>query len=1378
MCTTKTIAARSKRDTEFGNTLFPWRDFARCDRSLRHFLVAATVVMGLSVSQQNQAQTAPDSFDVTIPTGSQNSATGTFTCSGGPPLICDAGFPGTIVDDVLLDSITFGATTYSAGTGQIIAGMAAVLTAGDGGGDVNAEWGDDDDNADGNDQPFAKAGYDIETIPGGQESTNPNVIDETILWVFRNLSLAEGVDGESQDFQIELSFDSSVADDDGALDSRPEILVFERGLNSDVSITLLLLGGTTSDPLILTSADFVDSGIDLDTVEISSPQILGVIGVDLTEFESVGNSFDASTDTVVGVRFGSAGGGADIFGVYGLSQNPGLDFDRGDAPDSYATDLSDDGEGIGPSHALDADLFLGRNPPDAENDGQPSADATADGSEETETYTFPTGSFSAGDTFAVEARIFNQTGGPARLCGWIDFNDDGTFQNTETQAGSTNAERTCVTAPADSVSTGSNPDTVTLNFVIPDDFTQSPSDGGYFARFRITSDWPDADSATPKGQVNDGEVEDYLIDTSTLPVSIASFSSFDGANGLEVSWSTVSETRNAGFYLWGDRGNGVELLTPKPIPAEPGDPLTPRSYRLQLPGVRTDQIKDLALSAVDYQGDEELYGLFQAGQAYGKQANPTPIRWDAIAAQAVSRTAQRSQSSTRGASPDVQAVDFEVSVAGMQSVSWQQLADAGLDLTGIDPGAIAVTLNGKPVPRQMLSGDAGGFRPGDSIRFWGERPTGRDALYLDRYRYRITVDQERAVQALTADEASGPEASFYMVRLFQDADNGYHFSSALQDPWYAARLRADRNNIYTTTFWIGDEMIAGKPGRLEVRLAGLTDFPADPDHHIRVAVNGQVVGERIFEGATVQTLDLALPPALLVPGVNEVTVTAPGETQAQFDISLIDTIALEYAANPGISDDRVLMQAVEGRARYTFSGLGDDARVYAWDGDNLFAVEAQNKIAYATPDVLYRAGFEPDESVPRAIEFSTLAGTADYWVSTDQQLLRPGAVASVGANALFDGPTTDPDFLVIAHPAFLPLSPGEAHPLNEFIAQREAEGWRVGLFDITELQAHYTGGMALPEAVNRFLADAETRFEYGHVLLVGGDSYDYTDNLGLGSLSFIPTHYAPTRFIEHTPADALLADLNGDGLSDKALGRWPVRSRGDLDAIVEKTLAWPEIANPQSAIWVTDSEDADSGSFVAQAERMIAPLVQAGWDEQQLDRVFFAEVAQRPGASRADSARMDLFDQLEQGRALTGFVGHGSAAMWTFQGLLTPDDLKDLYNEGNPTLIGTLTCYTSYFVSPYSDSVAHRWMNGYREGATGARIEGVPNGSVAIHGAATLSRYTQNEMYARTVLEAQLQGMTLGQAVEAGRRAARDRAMPDLVINWTLLGDPTLSLRR
>jgi hypothetical protein len=149
---------------------------------------------------------------------------------------------------------------------------------------------------------------------------------------------------------------------------------------------------------------------------------------------------------------------------------------------------------------------------------------------------------------------------------------------------------------------------------------------------------------------------------------------------------------------------------------------------------------------------------------------------------------------------------------------------------------------------------------------------------------------------------------------------------------------------------------------------------------------------------------------------------------------------------------------------------------------------------------------------------------------------------------------------------------------------------------------------------------------------------------------------------------------------------------------------------------------------------------------------------------------------LEQGRAFTGFVGHGAPSMWTFDGLLVPNDLAELDNFGRPTMIGTSTCYTSYFVSPFSETVAHRWMNGYDLDAAGNEIPGAANGAVAIHGAATLSNYQQNEFVVSRVQSYQLEGMTLGQAVLQARIDASERGLRDQVINWGLLGDPTIRL--
>ena len=398
-------------------------------------------------------------------------------------------------------------------------------------------------------------------------------------------------------------------------------------------------------------------------------------------------------------------------------------------------------------------------------------------------------------------------------------------------------------------------------------------------------------------------------------------------------------------------------------------------------------------------------------------------------------------------------------------------------------------------------------------------------------------------------------------------------------------------------------------------------------------------------------------------------------------------------------------------------------------------------------------------------------------------LNRPETLGLVGHNDLLSEPA---EYLIIADPAFIPAAGDGNHPLRRYIAHREAQGWTIRVLSIDDIQAHYAGGMALPEAVTNFLKAADKWFEYTHVLLLGDDNYDYLDKLGHGSLSFVPTVYTKTAYIPHTPSDGLLTDLDGDGVSDKAVGRWTVRTLTDLKVMVDKTLAWENsFDGPQhsrSAVWVTDSEDPNVPSFEAQAERMIKELVvpqadgsELPWPAENIDRVYIDAVESESGKSVSDTAREQMVLAIEEGKTITGFSGHGSPSTWTFQGLLRPEDVSLIDNEGKPTLISTLTCYTSYFVSPTTDTLAHRLMKGYRVDADGEEIPGVANGAVAVYGAATLSGYHENELVAKAIMQAQLQDRaTLGEAVLTARRKAAELGLTDVVLNWALLGDPTL----
>ncbi|HSL83949.1 MAG TPA: C25 family cysteine peptidase, partial [Thermoanaerobaculia bacterium] len=173
----------------------------------------------------------------------------------------------------------------------------------------------------------------------------------------------------------------------------------------------------------------------------------------------------------------------------------------------------------------------------------------------------------------------------------------------------------------------------------------------------------------------------------------------------------------------------------------------------------------------------------------------------------------------------------------------------------------------------------------------------------------------------------------------------------------------------------------------------------------------------------------------------------------------------------------------------------------------------------------------------------------------------------------------------------------------------------------------------------------------------------------------------------------------------------------------------------------------------------------------QIDRV-----GRRLGWSGADvldlalhpsiqTARDALRASLEAGRALTVFSGHSSPTVWGFRSLLTPGTAAALTNQGRPTIAVPLACETTYDVSPSANVLGHQLLYAGDRGA------------LAISGAVSLSGLQENERMAAHVLEGLAAGLTLGEAVQAGREAL-GATHRELLDNWVTQGDAALRLER
>lgn len=286
----------------------------------RKVLLLTSVGTVLTASPGWAVPIRPISLDVSSPVTRSCSSRVTTNCTNNGTQNGTSASTAYI-DDILLNSITFGSsTTFQRTTNQTTNQIRTIQDARvfTGRGNINAEYGDQDDSRDGNPNPFVSAGIVSSGNPSDaqRESTNPTATqDNAIRASFSTLSLSQGIDGEELPFSYDLVFQNGILDDNSAVDQVPELIFFERGVNSDFSVQAIT-GGTVSNPTFspntveVLRGNLWPTGVYIDTVEIGDGQQLGAVGLDL-------NDFGVGANPVYGIRVTALNdSGPDMYGQF------------------------------------------------------------------------------------------------------------------------------------------------------------------------------------------------------------------------------------------------------------------------------------------------------------------------------------------------------------------------------------------------------------------------------------------------------------------------------------------------------------------------------------------------------------------------------------------------------------------------------------------------------------------------------------------------------------------------------------------------------------------------------------------------------------------------------------------------------------------------------------------------------------------------------------------------------------------------------------------------------------------------------------------------------------------------------------------------------
>jgi hypothetical protein len=353
----------------------------------------------------------------------------------------------------------------------------------------------------------------------------------------------------------------------------------------------------------------------------------------------------------------------------------------------------------------------------------------------------------------------------------------------------------------------------------------------------------------------------------------------------------------------------------------------------------------------------------------------------------------------------------------------------------------------------------------------------------------------------------------------------------------------------------------------------------------------------------------------------------------------------------------------------------------------------------------------------------------------------------VPARPMTDITAGSAQYLMISHPHFI-------EGLAPLVAFHQVRGLDVRVVDVEDIYTQFSHGIFNPLAIRDYIRYAAHYMDTDYILLVGGDTYDYRNYLNQGSNSFIPSLYAPTGPIARfAPVDPLYADVTGNGLPDLPIGRFPVRTAAELESMIGKTLAYAAKDYADTAVFASDKIEAKV-SFTAISEAFIQQLP-GHWE---IERAHLDELG--PG-----SARDVLLSAMNDGVALTSFVGHSNMLRWTFDGLFHSQDATRLTNAGRPTVVLQWGCWNTYHVWPQYNTLGHTFL------LSGDR------GAAAVLGSSTLTLASSEHALGRRLIPKLAEpGMTLGQAIQTAKAelAATQPHRVDVLLGWTLLGDPAL----
>jgi hypothetical protein len=838
---------------------------------------------------------------------------------------------------------------------------------------------------------------------------------------------------------------------------------------------------------------------------------------------------------------------------------------------------------------------------------------------------------------------------------------------------------------------------------------------------------------------NSGSAYVFICSAPT-EVRLSSFAATAYDQGVHLQWSTGFEVDNLGFRLYHDQAGKLSPVNPQLIA---GSALLAGSSTVLSAGQTYSWWdksvagrKDLQywLEDVDLNGKSTWHGPFLVTPVGGhrpeiRQAALLPLMGYSQSSITTVPSRNASPQASSQLKPDqglglaaLPAVKIAVRTEGWYRASQPEIFAAGLDPQA-NPQFLQLFVDGRELPISVTGEQDGRFDSGDTIEFYA---TGLDAPWTDTRVYWLVAGSRPGLRI-----AAGTSGK---VGKLLPASFTYTVERRDRSIYFASLQNGEKENFFgavITTTPLDQSLTlrhldAATPQEaiVEVSLQGVTLT----SHKVRVSLNGISIGEVSFTDQARGAVRLSVSRKLLVEGNNQVSLTALGGSN---DVSLVDNIRLTY--------QRRFM--AEGNSLRFMASSDQQVTVDGFTNDRIRIVDVTN------PDSVQEVRGTVRQQKDGYSVTTTISGPGQRMLLafTSEQARRPVSITANLPSSLRQ-PSNGADLIIITRREF-------ANSLQPLVRLRQSQGLAVEVIDVEDIYDEFNNGHKSPQALKEFLSYAATSWKRkpGYVLLAADASLDPKGYLGLGEFDLVPSKLIDTQYLE-TVSDDWLADFDGDGLAEIAVGRLPFRTVQESTRMVAKIVGYEQISPADSLLLASDSNDGYNFEMASEQLRSLVP------QSVRVEEVRREEL-------KDEAAKGALLEAINRGQKIINYTGHGSVSLWRGN-LLTSDDARALKNKDHPALFVMMTCLNGYFQDASLDSLAESLLKAERGGAVAVWASSAmtePNGQAAIN----------QELY-RLVFTPGGQSLRLGDAIRRAKAVVGDG---DVRHSWILFGDPTMRLK-